>query len=49
MHPFDGFESVVRVGVPLSPLVWFRLGGPARYFASPQRIEEMAGLLKAVP
>jgi UDP-N-acetylmuramate dehydrogenase len=46
MHPFDGFESVVRVGVPLSPLVWFRLGGAARYFASPRRIEEMVGLLK---
>jgi UDP-N-acetylmuramate dehydrogenase len=46
MHPFDGFESVIRVGVPLAPLVWFRLGGNARYFASPQRIEEMAGLLK---
>jgi UDP-N-acetylmuramate dehydrogenase len=46
MHPFGGFENNVRVDVPLAPLVWFRLGGSARYFASPRQIDEMAALLK---
>ena len=32
--------------VALAPLVWFRLGGPAAYFANPRQIDELVALLK---
>ena len=31
---------------PLAPLAWFRLGGPAAYFARPRQLEELIALLK---
>ncbi len=46
MHPFEEFGAVVRANEPMAPRGWFRLGGPAAYFASPRRLEELAGLLK---
>jgi UDP-N-acetylmuramate dehydrogenase len=46
MHPFDDFRAAVNAGQPLAPLVWFRLGGPASYFANPREIDELIGLLK---
>ncbi len=46
MHPFDEFGGIVRTNEPMAHRVWFRLGGPAAYFASPRRIEELVGLLK---
>ena len=39
MHAFDEFQSTVKADEPLAPLVWFRLGGPAKYFASPRGLE----------
>ena len=36
MHVFDDFRGTVKADEPLASLVWFRLGGPAEYFASPQ-------------
>ena len=41
MHPFDGLEDLVRPDAPLAPLVWFRLGGPAAYFAKPRTLDEL--------
>jgi UDP-N-acetylmuramate dehydrogenase len=46
MHSFDDFRGVVQADVPLAPLVWFRLGGPAKYFARPRRLDELVALLK---
>jgi UDP-N-acetylmuramate dehydrogenase len=46
MHPFDDFRGAVKTGEPLAPLVWFRLGGPASYFANPRQIDELIALLK---
>src|SRR5580704_16133558 len=46
MHAFDDFDGAVRTGEPLAPLVWFRLGGPASYFANPRQIDQMIALLK---
>jgi UDP-N-acetylmuramate dehydrogenase len=46
MHPFEEFGGIVRTNEPMAHRVWFRLGGPAAYFASPRRLEELVGLLK---
>lgn len=45
MAVFDDFRAFVRQDVPLAPLVWFRLGGSAKYFASPRTLEDLAGVL----
>jgi len=41
-----GFEHFVRSGVPLAPLTWLHLGGPAEYLAEPTSVEELAALVK---
>jgi UDP-N-acetylmuramate dehydrogenase len=46
MHVFDDFRGMVKTDEPLGPLVWFRLGGPAAYFARPRQPEELVALLK---
>jgi UDP-N-acetylmuramate dehydrogenase len=46
MHAFDDFRALVKTDEPLAPLVWFRLGGPAAYFARPRQPEELVALLK---
>lgn len=45
-HPFEDFREFVTVDQPLAPLVWFRLGGPAAYFAKPRGIEDLRAILK---
>lgn len=42
-----GFEHITRENEPLAPHTWFRLGGPAQYFAEPTSGEELAGLVRA--
>lgn len=46
MGLFTGFEHIVREGEPLAPYTWFRLGGPAQYFAEPTSVDELARLVK---
>ncbi len=46
MAVITGFEDVVRLQEPLGPLVWFRLGGPAEYFAEPSDWEQLAALVR---
>jgi UDP-N-acetylmuramate dehydrogenase len=46
MHSFDDLRGIVKADEPLAPLVWFRLGGPATYFARPTTIDELVALLK---
>ena len=46
MHPFDGFQGIVQTDVPLAPLVWFRLGGPAAFYAKPHTLDELLAVLK---
>jgi UDP-N-acetylmuramate dehydrogenase len=46
MRPFDGLQDFVSSDVALSPLVWFRLGGPAAHFAKPRTLEELLAALK---
>ncbi len=45
-HPFEEFRDFVTVNQPLAPLIWFRIGGPAAYFAKPRTIEDLRALLK---
>ena len=46
MSFLSGFEHFVREGEPLAPLTWFRVGGPAQYFAEPTNLDELAELIK---
>ena len=44
--PFPaGFEHIVRENEPLAPYTWFRLGGPAQYFAEPTSMSELGALI----
>lgn len=38
---FEGFEQVVQQNVPLAPLTWYRLGGPAKYLIRPETPEQL--------
>jgi UDP-N-acetylmuramate dehydrogenase len=42
---YDDFGEQVRHNVPLAPLTWFGLGGPAKYFVQPR---DLAGLQRVV-
>jgi UDP-N-acetylmuramate dehydrogenase len=46
MGLFTGLEPIVRQAEPLAPHTWFRLGGPAEYFAQPRTEEELAALVR---
>jgi UDP-N-acetylmuramate dehydrogenase len=46
MSLFPGFEHIVRQAEPLAPHTWFRLGGPAEYFAEPTNVDELRGLIR---
>src|SRR2546423_9870019 len=41
-----GFGHIVRENEPLAPHTWFRLGGPAQYFAEPTSIDELAAMVR---
>ena len=43
---FSGLEHVVREQELLAPFTWFRLGGPAEYFAEPSTEEELADIVR---
>ncbi len=45
MSPLDDFAEFVQPQVPLAPLTWFRLGGPAEYLARPRSLEQLLALL----
>jgi UDP-N-acetylmuramate dehydrogenase len=40
-NPFSGLEEVVSEQVPLAPMTWYRIGGPAKYLIKPRSIEEL--------
>lgn len=41
----DVLQTIVRVGEPLSDHTWFRLGGPAKYFAKPTGLDDLRQVL----
>jgi UDP-N-acetylmuramate dehydrogenase len=40
-NPFSGLEEIVAEQVPLAPMTWYRIGGPARYLIRPRSIDEL--------
>lgn len=40
-NPFSGLEAFVQENVPLAPYIWYRIGGPARWFIRPRNVEEL--------
>ncbi len=42
----SGFESIIRKDVPLGPLTWFGLGGPAKYLIEPQDTDELSAVVR---
>jgi len=40
------FKDIVRQAEPMSEHCWFRIGGPAEFFASPRSIEELGRLVR---
>lgn len=47
MAALRGFDHIVRDQEPLAPFTWFRLGGPADFFAEPTSTEELQALVRA--
>jgi UDP-N-acetylmuramate dehydrogenase len=45
MPSFNDFEFV-RQTEPLAPHTWFRLGGPAEFFAVPRTVDELSALVR---
>ena len=46
MSWYAGLEAVVKTSEPLGPRTWFRLGGPAEFFAEPQDVDQLADLVR---
>ncbi len=46
MNCFAGFESICRPDISLADYTWYRLGGPARWFAQPRDEAELAAVLQ---
>lgn len=46
MPSFSGFEHIIRENEPIANGTWFRVGGPAQYFAEPTSISELSGLVR---
>ncbi len=47
MNLFDDLDDgVCRRDVPLAPLTWFRLGGPADYLLAPKSDEQLATMIR---
>lgn len=41
-QPFDDLGDIIECDVPLARYTWFRIGGPAKYFIRPRRVEELS-------
>lgn len=41
MSWFEEFGDQVRLNVPLAPLTWFGLGGPAKFYATPTSVDSL--------
>ena len=46
MSWLSGLEHVVREAEPLAPYTWFRLGGPAQFFAEPTNRDELTTIVR---
>lgn len=41
-------EERIRENVALAPLTYYRIGGPARYYAQPESLEDLAGVFRVL-
>jgi UDP-N-acetylmuramate dehydrogenase len=46
MGPLEEFRAFVKADEPLSPLTWFRLGGPAQYLARPRDVDDLIAVMR---
>ncbi len=46
MHWCSDFSKCMTTDVPLAPLTWFRVGGPARYFARPSCARDLSQIFQ---
>lgn len=42
---YEEFGEQVRLDVPLAPLTWFGLGGPAKYFVQPRDVAQLQAIV----
>jgi UDP-N-acetylmuramate dehydrogenase len=45
MNWYDEFGEQVRLNVPLAPLTWFGLGGPAKYLVQPRDLAQLQAVV----
>jgi UDP-N-acetylmuramate dehydrogenase len=45
MNWYDEFGEQVRLNVPLAPLTWFGLGGPAKFFVQPRDLAQLQAVV----
>ena len=41
MSIFSGLEEIVKTDYPLAGNTWYRIGGPAEYFATPETVDQL--------
>lgn len=46
MNIFKGMKRIVRTDEPLADHTWFRIGGPAKYFISPESPEQLSEVVR---
>lgn len=46
MNPLSDFAEITRADVPLAPLTWLKVGGPAQLFVEPRTPEELQAVVK---
>ncbi len=46
MNLFDDLPDICRRNVPLAPLTWFKLGGPAQYLIEPKTAKQLATVVR---
>src|ERR1035437_4508464 len=44
MNWYEEFGDQVRLNVPLAPLTWFGLGGPAKFFVTPRDVAQLQAI-----
>ena len=46
MNIFAGMKKIVRTNEPLGVHTWFRIGGPAKYFITPESTEQLSEVVQ---
>ena len=46
MSSLSDFADITRADVPLAPLTWLKVGGPAQYFIEPRNADELQAVIR---